>query len=145
MRSKPSRILLLGILLGLFGAAANGEELVAQGENVKVSLTTPDGQFEPGEVPFNIRVIDDQSNHVSNASVELFYGMAPQEGMPPMMYELEARKKGETWNAVLNVDMMGDWFIEVTVKRDGEASQTLKFEKHFMEAGAAHKHGHMHN
>ena len=127
----------IAVALSTGPGLAMGEELSEKANGLTVTMSTPDGRFEPGEVPFTIQLSENDVD-VRDARVELFYGMEPQDGIPPMMHEVYAELSEEGYQAILNVDMMGDWFIDVTIKRDASPSQTVKFEKHFMDENSSH-------
>lgn len=97
----------IAVALSTGPGLAVGEELSETENSLTVTMSTPDGRFEPGDVPFTIQLSDNDVD-IRNAKVELFYGMEPQDGMPPMMHEVDAELSEEGYQAILNVDMMGD-------------------------------------
>ena len=54
------------------------------------------------------------------------YYMPPMPRMAPMNYTTNAKLKGKTYKATMNLIMSGPWVIAVKISRDGKTT-TAKF------------------
>jgi hypothetical protein len=62
---------------------------------------------------------------VTDAAVQVDYGMAAMPGMPAMNYKTKADLTDKKYRATLKLSMSGPWFINVKITRAGK-TQTVK-------------------
>jgi hypothetical protein len=139
--SKLGTLILVSMVMAFTAANVWAVEIRGKADGINVRLSIPGDTFEPGEIKAKIYVTDDKGAEVTDARVSLYYGMPPMEGMPDMTYKASATPSGGAYESTLYIDMMGDWFMDVSVKRDGK-SEVVKLEKHFMNKSDGHDHMH---
>ena len=67
----------------------------------------------------DVAVKDAAGKNVTDAVVNVDYGMPAMPGMGAMNYKTSANLKGNSYLASLNFSMSGPWFINIKINRSG--------------------------
>ncbi len=78
-----------------------------------------------GENKMDIAIKDAAGKNVTDATVDINYGMPAMPGMGAMNYKTTAGLKGDHYLATINFSMAGPSYINMKITRDGK-SQLVK-------------------
>lgn len=96
-------------------------------DDYKVQVSIDKNPPVVGENNIDVRIRNNSGDIINDAQVMVFYSMPAMPGMPAMNYNIEAKKDGSSYRAVLNLSMAGPWNIQIKFKRASEAIKNIKF------------------
>ncbi|MGD0021863.1 MAG: FixH family protein [Smithellaceae bacterium] len=117
----PAIILLLAIGL----ANAKDYEITKKSGDYTVQIKMDKNPPITGENKMDIAIKDTAGKSVTDASVDINFGMPAMPGMAPMNYKATAALQGDRYLATVNFSMAGPSFINIKITRGGK-SQLVK-------------------
>jgi hypothetical protein len=78
-----------------------------------------------GQNHMQVAVTDKKGETVSDAVLDVDYGMPAMPGMPAMNYKTKAAPMGKSYMAMLDFSMSGAWTVTVKINRGGKV-QSVK-------------------
>ncbi len=78
-----------------------------------------------GQNRMEVAVTDKNGTAVSDAAIDVDYGMPAMPGMPAMNYKTKAAPMGTNYTAMLDFSMSGAWTIAVKINKGGKV-QTVR-------------------
>ncbi len=122
------------ILLFLFGMIfltgtlhAKGLDVVKDVDDLKVKVSMESDPPIKGENDLDIVLVDSEGKPITNGRIKVDYSMPPMGNMPPMIYRTRAKFDGESYNAVINLSMSGQWNINIHIKMLGKSLVKMPF------------------
>jgi hypothetical protein len=79
-----------------------------------------------GNNNMTIGIKDAKGASVTDATVDVDYGMPAMPGMPAMNYKAKTQLKKNLYTGALNFSMSGAWFVNIKITKAGK-TQTVKF------------------
>ncbi|MFB3886424.1 MAG: FixH family protein [Thermodesulfobacteriota bacterium] len=124
MRKIFFLILILFFVAGMASAKSYEVKKKAGPYEAEVKI----GRYPPvtGDNHIEIEIKDADGKPVTDAKVLVNYYMPPMPRMAPMNYITDARLKGETYKATMNLIMSGPWIIAIKISHGGKRL-TAKF------------------
>jgi hypothetical protein len=114
------------LLLTVSGVQAGGLILSGRSGVYTVEVTIDRNPPIVGDNRIEIAIKDGNGRRVTEAQVLVNYYMPPMPRMAPMNYTVQAKLKGDRYQAVMRLIMDGPWIIAVKITLDGKMS-TVKF------------------
>ena len=113
------------LLLTIGLASAKDYEITKKSGDYTVQIKIDKNPPITGENKMDIAIKDTAGNNVTDATVDINYGMPAMPGMGAMNYKTTAGLKGESYLATINFSMAGPSFINIKITRAGK-SQLVK-------------------
>jgi hypothetical protein len=113
--------LIVLLLAGLGLASAREYRVSGKAGGYTVNVIFDNSPLEKGNNPVKIAVSDADSRPVTDAKVVVDYSMPTLPGRPSMMsYTATATGNGNTYKAMLDLSMRGEWTFVINVTRAGK-------------------------
>jgi hypothetical protein len=106
-------------------ALAKDYELTKKAGEYTVLVTIDKNPPITGENKIDIAIKDTTGKNVTDATVDINYGMPAMPGMGAMNYKTTAGLKGDRYLATINFSMAGPSFVNIKITRGGN-TQTVK-------------------
>ena len=113
------------LLLAIGLANAKDYEITKKSGDYIVQIKMDKNPPITGENKMDITIKDTTGKNVTDATVDINYGMPAMPGMGAMNYKTTAGLKGDRYLATINFSMAGPSFINIKITRDGK-SQLVK-------------------
>jgi hypothetical protein len=114
------------VLLLLTGwAFAKGYEVKKTAGDYTVVVKIDKNPPVTGQNHMEVAVTDKKGAAVSDAVLDVDYGMPAMPGMPAMNYRTKAAPTGKDYTAMLDFSMSGAWTITVKINKGGK-TQSVK-------------------
>ena len=113
------------LLLAIGLANAKDYEITKKSGDYIVQIKMDKNPPITGENKMDITIKDTTGKNVTDATVDINYGMPAMPGMGAMNYKTTAGLKGDGYLATINFSMAGPSFINIKITRDGK-SQLVK-------------------
>ena len=115
----------MALLLTVGLANAKDYEITKKSGDYTVQIKMDKNPPVTGENKMDITIKDTAGKSVTDATVDVNFGMPAMPGMAPMNYKATAVLKGESYLATINFSMAGPQFINIKITRGGK-SQLVK-------------------
>ncbi len=115
----------MALLLTVGFANAKDYEITKKSGEYTVQVKIDKNPPVTGENKMDITVKDTAGKNVTDAKVDVDYGMPPMPGMGAMTYKTTAGLKGDRYLATINFSMAGPSFVNIKITRGGN-TQTVK-------------------
>jgi hypothetical protein len=113
------------LLLAIGLANAKDYEITKKSGDYTVQIKIDKNPPITGENKMNITIKDTTGKNVTDATVDINYGMPAMPGMGAMNYKTTAGLKGDRYLATINFSMAGPSYINIKITRSGK-TQTVK-------------------
>ena len=113
------------LMLSCGWAFAKDYEVTKKAGDYTVQIKIDKNPPVTGENKMDITIKDTTGKNVTNATVDIDYGMPAMPGMGAMNYKTTAGLKGDRYLATINFSMAGPSFINIKITRGGK-SQLVK-------------------
>jgi hypothetical protein len=123
MRPLVAALILILILLPASGHA-RGYEAKKKVGDYEIEIRIDKNPIVLGDNHIEIE-IKSGGKIVKDAKVLVNYYMPPMPRMPPMNYKTDAKLKGDTYRATMDIIMSGPWIIVIKIYR-GEKTVTTR-------------------
>jgi hypothetical protein len=121
---KKTMLAIMMIMLITSAAYAKGFEVSKQAGPFKVDLSLDRNPPTTGDNNIIILLKDGAGKPVTDAKVNVQYGMPAMPGMPAMDYKTSLAGKDGKYSGKLNFSMPGSWFVEVKIEAAGKKGKT---------------------
>jgi hypothetical protein len=121
---KKTMLVVLMIMLITSAAYAKGFVASKQAGPFSLNISLDKNPPTTGENSIIILVGDSAGKPVTDAKINIQYGMPAMPGMPAMDYKTAIAGKDGKYSGKLNFSMPGSWFIEVKVEAAGKKGKT---------------------
>jgi hypothetical protein len=115
----------MALLLTVGLANAKDFEITKKSGDYAVQIKIDKNPPVTGENKMDIAIKDTTGKNVTDATVDVDYGMPAMPGMGAMNYKTIAGLKGDRYLAIINFSMAGPSFINIKITRGGK-SQSVK-------------------
>ena len=119
-------ILVVALLTAVPPANSKDLELMKKAGEYQVEIRIDRNPPILGDNHMEVKIKDAAGAYIEDAAVMVNYYMPPMPRMAPMNYTTNAKLKGKTYKATMNLIMSGPWVIAVKISRDGKTT-TAKF------------------
>ncbi len=116
-------VIILVFSVGL--AMAKDYEITKKAGDLSVTVKIDKNPPVTGINKAEIMIRDGAGKEITDAVVNIDYGMPPMPGMHAMNYKTKTTLKNKSYQADINFSMSGPWFINIKINR-GSATQTVK-------------------
>lgn len=113
------------LLLAIGLANAKDYEITKKSGDYAIQIKMDKNPPVTGENKMDITIKDTAGKNVTDATVDINYGMPAMPGMGAMNYKTTALLKGERYLATITFSMPGPSFINIKITRGGK-SQSVK-------------------
>ena len=113
------------LLLAIGLANAKDYEITKKSGDYTVQIKIDKNPPITGENKMDITIKDTTGKNVTDATVDINYGMPAMPGMGAMNYKTTAGLRGDRYLATINFSMAGPSFINIKIIRGGK-SQSVK-------------------
>ncbi len=113
------------LLLAIGLANAKDYEITKKSGDYTVQIKIDKNPPITGENKMNITIKDTTGKNVTDATVDINYGMPAMPGMGAMNYKTTAGLKGDRYLATINFSMAGPSYINIKITRGGK-SESVK-------------------
>src|SRR4030043_670004 len=126
MKYKIIILTAMAVLLLAIGLAdAKDYEITKKSGDYTVQIKIDKNPPITGENKMDIAIKDTAGNNVTDATVDINYGMPAMPGMGAMNYKTTAGLKGDRYPATIIFSMAGPSYINIKITRAGK-SQSVK-------------------
>ena len=115
----------MALLLTVSLANAKDYEITKKSGDYTVQIKIDKNPPVTGENKMDITIKDTTGKNVTDATVDINYGMPAMPGMGAMNYKTTAGLRGDRYLATINFSMAGPSFINIKIIRGGK-SQSVK-------------------
>jgi hypothetical protein len=116
---------MIALLLTVGLANAKDYEITKKSGDYTVQIKMDKNPPITGENKMDIAIKDTAGKSVTDATVDVNYGMPAMPGMGAMNYKTTAGLKGERYLTTINFSMAGPSYINIKITRGGK-SQSVK-------------------
>ena len=113
------------LLLAVGQAMAKDYEITKKSGDLTLQIKIGKNPPVTGINKMEIAISNEKGSDVTDAKVNIDYGMPAMPGMGPMNYKTDASLKGNKYLASINFSMSGPWFINIKITRAG-TTQVVK-------------------
>ena len=118
MKRLVSVVCLFFLASGL--AYGKGYEVTKKAGEYTVVIRIDKDPPVTGKNEMDVEIRDAGGKNITDAAVEVVYGMPAMPGMPAMFYKARVNLKDQRYVSPLDFSMTGPWIISVKFKRAGQ-------------------------
>ncbi len=122
----------------LFMTGAAQAAVTQKVDGLTISLATRMDKLSMGVTQLAVTIVDSSGREVTDARVKVGYGMTAMKHMAKMRYRSPAGYADGAYNAKLNINMGGSWYITVTVLLPSKKVVTATFDYDVGAASGSH-------
>ena len=122
---KRIALIVCALLLAVGLAYAKDYEITKKSGDYTVQIKIDKNPPITGENKMDITIKDTTGKNVTDATVDINYGMPAMPGMGAMNYKTTAGLKDDRYLAAINFSMAGPSYINIKITRSGK-SQSVK-------------------
>ncbi len=117
---KRVALILVVLFLAVSLADAKDYEITKKAGDYTIQVKIDRNPPIVGKNDVTIGIRDKAGNTVTDAKVQVDYGMPAMPGMPAMNYKADAMLHGNIYHATMNLSMSGSWNVAVKINRAGK-------------------------
>ena len=122
----------------LFMAGSALAAVTQEVDGLTISLANQMDKLSMGETRLAVTIVDSSGREVTDARVKVNYGMTALKAMAKMRYRSTAAYTDGAYNAKLNINMGGSWYVTVTVLLPSKKVVTATFDYDVGAASGSH-------